>query len=276
MKTPRLYLGYLAPLASLASMYPVTGFLLLLLAAVASYKLRAFPTSLVVAVATCGVLDLLVARFFLKRKGFRFPSSGLISGTIIGSIAPMNAPIVAVMVAAAVAIASKYVIRLKGHHIFNPATLGLLVSLWLFGLSEVWWAASPIVWVAGFAVPLTLLLIVANYQAGKLSISLPFLVATAILYAATQFIAVPFTAAGLLTFFGSLPFYFAFIMLSEPKTSPNAPREQLIFGISVAVLVFALEYAHAKYPFFIALLAANLAYSLYRSRIFSKERQGRE
>ena len=251
----------------LKSMYIVTVVLLLLLAAVASYKLRTFPGSLLIAILACSVLDLLIARFFLKRKGSKFPYSGFISGTIIGSIAPMNAPATAILVAAAIAIASKYVIRLKGRHIFNPATLGLLVSLWLFGLGDVWWAAASIVWVAGFAVPLTLLLIVANYQAGKLRASIPFLVATVILYAATQFISVPFTATatGLLTFFSSLPFYFAFIMLSEPKTSPNAPREQLIFGISVAVLVFALEYVHVKYPFFIALLAANLAYSLYRS-----------
>ncbi|MBI2580684.1 RnfABCDGE type electron transport complex subunit D [Candidatus Woesearchaeota archaeon] len=249
----------------LGSMYSVTIALLLLLAAVASYRQGAFPGSLLIAILACSILDLLVARFFLKRKEFRFPYSGFISGTIIGSIAPTNAPAAAILVAAAVAIASKYVIKLKGRHIFNPATLGLLVSLWRFSLGDVWWAASPIVWVAGFAFPLTLLLIVANYKAGKLMASIPFLAATVVLYAATQFVTVPFTATGLLTFFSSLPFYFAFIMLSEPKTSPNAHREQLIFGISVAVLVFALEHAHVKYPFFTALLAGNLAYSLYRS-----------
>ncbi len=249
----------------LKSMYVVTVVLLLLLAAVASYKQGTFPGSLLIAIFACCILDLLAARLFLKRKGFRFPSSGFISGAIIGSIAPMNAPAAAILVASAIAIASKYAIRLNGRHIFNPATLGLLVSLWLFRLGDVWWAASSIVWVAGFAVPLTLLLIVANYQAGKLRVSIPFLAATAILYAATQFVTVPFTAAGLFIFFSSLPFYFAFIMLSEPKTSPNAPREQLIFGVSVAVLVFALEHAHVKYAFFIALLAGNLAYAAYRS-----------
>ncbi len=255
MKALRSYLG---------SMYPVTGSLLLLLAAVASYNLRAFPASLVAAIAACALFDLAIKKLFL-RKEIRFPSSAVISGIIIGSIAPLNAPLLVIFIAAAVAMASKYLIRIRGRHVFNPAVLGLLAALSLFRLGDVWWGASFIVWVAGFAVPLTLLLIVANYQAGKLRASIPFLVATAILYTATQFITVPFTAAGLFTFFSSLPFYFAFIMLSEPKTSPNASREQLIFGISVAVLVFALEQAHVKYPFFIALLAANLAYSLYRS-----------
>lgn len=245
------------------SMYAVTGALLLLLAAVASYNLKVFPTSLLIAIAACSLLDVAVKVAFLK-KPITFPSSAVISGIIIGSIAPLNAPVAAILVAAAVAIASKHLVKLKGRHIFNPATLGLLVSLWLFGLGDVWWAAAG--WgIAGFTFPAMALLIIASWKAGKLSASIPFLAATAILYAATQFITVPFTAAGLLTFFSSLPFYFAFIMLSEPKTSPNAPREQLIFGISVAVLVFAFEYAHVKYPFFSALLAGNLAYSLYRS-----------
>lgn len=252
-----------------SSMYPVTGFLLLLLAAVASYNLRAFPASLVAAIAACALLDLAIKKLFL-RKELKFPSSAVISGIIIGSIAPLNAPVIAILAASAVAVASKYVLRINKRHIFNPATLGILVSLFLFGLGDVWWAAAGIN-VLGFAVPLALILIIASYKAGKLSASIPFLVATAILYAATQFVSVPFTAAGLLTFFTSLPFYFAFIMLSEPKTSPNNSREQVAFGVAVALLVFALDFSHVKYSFFIALLAGNLGYALYRSGLFSQK-----
>lgn len=246
-----------------ASMYPVTGFLLLLLAAVASYNLRAFPASLVAAIAACALLDSAIKKLFI-RKELKFPSSAVISGIIIGSIAPLNAPVTAILAASAVAIASKYVLRINKRHIFNPATLGLLVSLFLFGLGDVWWAASGFSF-AGFAVPVTFLLIIASYKAGKLKVALPFLLVTAVLYAATQFVKVPFTATGLLAFATSLPFYFAFIMLSEPKTSPYAPREQVVFGAAVALLVFLLDSSHVKYPFFIALLAGNLGYALYRS-----------
>lgn len=245
------------------SMYPVTGALLLLLAAFASYNLKVFPTNLLIALAACSLLDAAVKIAFLK-KPLAFPSSAVISGTIIGSIAPLNAPLAAILAAAAVAVASKYVLRINKRHIFNPATLGLLVSLFLFGLGDVWWAASGFSF-AGFAVPVAFLMVIASYMAGKLKVSIPFLVVTAVLYAATQFVSVPLTAAGLLSFFTSMPFYFAFIMLSEPKTSPYAPREQVGFGVAVALLVFLLESSHVKYPFFIALLTGNLVYALYRS-----------
>lgn len=252
----------------IASMYPVTGFLLLLQAAVASYNLRAFPASLVAAIASCVLLDLAIRKLFLKRE-LKFPSSAVITGIIIGSIAPFNAPFQAIFLASAVAVVSKYLLRIKGRHVFNPATLGLLVALSLFRLGDVWWAASGFNF-AGFAVPVTFLLVIVCYRAGKLKVAIPFLLATALLYAATEFVKVPFTAIGLLTFASTMPYYFAFIMVSEPKTSPNMPKEQIAFGVAAAILVFALGYSHVKYPFFIALLTGNLAYSAYRNRALFK------
>ena len=266
MKGMRSYLG---------SMYPVTGFLLLLLAAVASYNLKVFPTSLLVAIAACSLLDAAANKLFLK-KGLKFPSSAVISGIIIGSIAPLNAPLQVIFLASAVAVASKYLIRIKGHHIFNPATLGLLVSLWLFGLGDQWWAAAGSLNFLGFAIPLTLVLIIASYKADKLKVAIPFLLVTGVLYAATQFVGVPLTASGLLAFVSSMPYYFAFIMLSEPKTSPYAPRQQVVFGIAVAVAYFLLDFGHVRFPFFIALLAGNLAYSLHRSGFLQKNLQKKQ
>ncbi len=252
------------------SMYVVAIVLLLLLAAVASYNLRTFPANLAIAVAACSVLDVLIAKFILKRE-FRFPYSGFISGTIIGSIAPLNASAVAILVAAGVAIGSKYVIRIKGRHLFNPATLGLLVSLLLFSIGDQWWAASAGFHISGYVIPLTLLLVVPNYLAGKLRVSVPFLVLTAVLFLASGAVNAQLSAAGLLTLVSTLPFYFAFIMLSEPKTSPGKPKGQAVFGIVVAVLYFALDLRHSVFPYFFALLAGNLAFALFRSGIFKKK-----
>ncbi len=254
------------------SMYVVTSVLLLLLAAVASYNLRVFPANLLAAIVACSLLDAAANRIFLKKEA-RFPASAVITGIIIGSIAPLNAPLAAIFVAAVVAIASKYVLRINKRHIFNPATLGLLVSLFAFRLGDMWWAAAAGISVLGFAVPLTLALIVANYKAGKLKVAVPFLLATALLYAATGFVRVPLTASGILTFASTMPYYFAFIMLSEPKTSPNAPKEQVIFGMAVAAVYFLLDFSHVRFPFFIALLAGNLAYSLHRSGFFTQKKQ---
>ena len=257
------------------SMYFWAIVLLLLCAVASSFAIKAFPTNLIIAIAACSLLDFAIKGLLLK-KGFKFSASAAISGIIIGSIAPSTASVAAIFVAAAVAIASKYLIRLKGRHIFNPATLGLLVSLSLFKLGDEWWAASALFSFAGFAVPVTLLLVIANYKADKLKVSIPFLAVTAGLYAATQLFKNPLTASVLFSLFTSLPFYFAFIMLSEPKTSPNKPREQIAFGVAVAIVVFLLDSRNIAYSFFIALLAGNLAYALYRSygsSFFSKKKQ---
>lgn len=256
----------------LRSMYFWAVTLLLLCAAVSSYALRVFPANLLAAIAACLLLDETIKGLLLK-KGFKFSASAAITGIIIGSVAPLNAPVAAILAASAVAIISKYVIRIKGMHIFNPATLGLLVSLFAFRLGDMWWAAAAGISVLGFAVPLTLTLIVANYKADKLKVAILFLLATALLYAATGFVRVPFTASGILTFAGTMPYYFAFIMLSEPKTSPYEPGQQVIFGMAVAVVYFLLDFSHARFPFFIALLAGNLAYSLHRSGFFTQKKQ---
>ena len=246
------------------SMYVLAIFLLLLVAIAASFTLKIFPMALFVAIAACSLLDVFVAVLFLRRA-LRFPYSAFISGIIIGSIAPFDAPVPAILVASAVAILSKHIIRIKGRHIFNPAALGLIVSLYLFNLGEQWWAAIGFA-VLGVTLPITLILIAANYKAEKLKVSIPFLFVTAFLYLSTGFVSLSsVNPTGVLAFVNSLPFYFAFIMLSEPKTSPYKPQEQIIFGFSLAFLYFALDFNRVRFPFFIALLAGNLAYSAYRN-----------
>lgn len=245
------------------SMYYVTIALLLLLAAVASIG-RGFPVNLVIAAATVAVLDVAIKKVMLKRKPV-MPLSAIISGLIIGSIAPFSASPLVVIVASAVAMLSKFFIRLKGTHIFNPATLGLLVSLALFAKGDEWWAAIASVNVLGYSLLLMPILVIASYKALKLSTAVPFLAAIAILFHLTG-IAPLNSLSGLLPFLESLPYYFAFIMVSEPRTSPYARNEQIAFGTGVAVLSAILFLYTSFYPVFVALLLGNLAYALYRRR----------
>ncbi|MBI2145449.1 RnfABCDGE type electron transport complex subunit D [Candidatus Woesearchaeota archaeon] len=242
----------------LNNMYASAIFALLVCAAASAYVIGVFPVGLAAAVIACAGFD--VAAKLLRKKVFAFPASAVITGIIIGSIAPIDAPLAGVIFASAVAIASKHLVKLKGRHIFNPATVGLLASLLIFKLGDVWWAAS------GFNIlglPLTLILIIPNFRARKLYVSLPFLAATGLLYAASGL--ANLATSSIVPFVASLPFYFAFIMLSEPKTSPYAPVEQVVFGLVAAVAVFALDsILHVRYSFLVTLLALNLAFAAYR------------
>ncbi len=246
----------------LNSMYVWTIVLLLFLAAAASITLKIFSWNLIIAIFVCSVFDILIKKFFLK-KALSFPFSAFITGTIIGSIITFNAPLFAVLTACVFAIASKNLVRLKFGHIFNPATLGLLVALAFFNLGDEWWAAIGFNFL-GLIIPISVILILANYKAMKLRVSIPFLIVVAALYYITDFVKIT-SPIGILSFVNVLPFYFAFIMLSEPKTSPYKTNEQIVFGISLAILYFSLDFFGIKFPFFIALLIGNLAYALYRN-----------
>ena len=250
----------------LNSMYMLAAVLLLLVAASVSYARRVFPTNLVVAITVAVIADSLLKKFYLKKE-LKFPYSAIISGTIIGSIAPFNTSVVVIIIAALAAMISKFFIRLKGKHVFNPATFGLLVSLLIFGFGDEWWAATSFPF-AGIALTLTPLLIIANWKADKLPVAIPFLLLTVMLnhFSGTF----PFSLENAYNFFISLPFYFAFIMVSEPKTSPFEKKEQIVFGIFVAALTFVLGFYGVRYYFLLALLTGNFLYSIYRN-YFSPE-----
>jgi Na+-translocating ferredoxin:NAD+ oxidoreductase RnfD subunit len=236
--------------------------LLVFITAVAIYNKQNPTWNLLISVTTACLLDIFVKKVFLKRE-IRFPASAFITGGIIGGIAPYGSPVLLLVLAAGAAIASKFLIRLKGHHIFNPATFGLVVGLAIFGLGDQWWIAESVN-VLGYAIVLTPLLIIPNYKARRYLVSLPFLAVTGILMLATGYVNVTGTASaiGLLL---SLPYFLAFIMVSEPRTSPSRTNEQIVYGSGVAVLTFIFVWYGMIYALLVPLLIGNIGYALYRS-----------
>lgn len=255
------------------SMYYVTIVVLLIVAIVESSG-HGFPVNLLVAVLTTSVLDVAIKRLWLK-EAFRMPLSAIITGLIVGTVS-VNAPVMGTFAGAVLAILSKFFIRLKDRHIFNPAVFGVVVSQLLspaahgpttHGLSQAVENFGP----GGFAVSLWLapLLLYASFRANKLWISLPFLVATALLYPLTGLVKLnSLNIADIASFLEAMPYYFSFIIASEPKTTPYGIKEQAVFGVGIAVmsilplLIFGF-YSHVVT--LVTLLAANLIYAVYRT-----------
>lgn len=255
-------------------MYYMAIFVLSIVAVVESFD-RGFPVNAVVAVFTTSVLDIGLKKFWLKRP-FTMPLSAIITGLIIGTVS-VNAPILGTFIAAILAILSKFIIRWKSSHIFNPAVSGVVTVQLLnpaahgggsmaHGVSQVVQGFGP----GGFAVTLWLvpLLLFANWQANKLWVAIPFLMVSAVLYQFTGLTTLnSLNLQDTFKFLEPLPYYFAFIIVSEPKTSPWAKNEQIIFGVGIAVLsvlpliVFGF-YSHVIS--LVALLLGNLTYSAYR------------
>ena len=157
----------------------------------------------------------------------------LISGPVSIFSDPRKAAIFAL--AGLVAIASKYLIAIRKQHIFNPAAFGIFISDIVFGLYSSWWVGNiwllPIVAVGG-----VLLLRKINrfrFVASFFAAFVVFLMALSIIQGlpfsmALQNVAYVFLHTELL--------FFAFIMLTEPITSPKRFSMQLVYNVAVAFL----------------------------------------
>lgn len=256
-----------------SSMHYVTIAALLLVVLVQGVE-RGFSLNLPAAVVTASLLDVAAKTFWLKKTP-EMPLSAIITGLIIGTVS-FSAPLLGVLVASVLAIGSKFFIRLNGAHVFNPAVFGVVAAKVLDPSTHsavanaVGHAASAAdgFGPGGFAVSLVLVpfLYFANYRATKLWTSILHLITAAILFLLTGLAGF---GQGILLFLEALPWYFAFIIVSEPKTSPYSRNGQLAFGVGTAVLsvlpAFAGFYSHLGA--LATLLVANVAYAVYKHMI---------
>ena len=141
--------------------------------------------------------------------------------------------------AAAISIASKYIIRINGKHIFNPSALGIVAVLFL--TDKAW--ISPGQWGSGIVILFAVLslgfIVVTRVQ--KLDVSLAFLGTFGLLLFARQVIYLGWP----LDFFiqsistGSL-LLFSFFMITDPKTTPNHTFARIAWSMTVAAVAFYL------------------------------------
>ncbi len=248
-------------LKDLNTMYVWTIILLTLLAFIGSLYKNMIPAGLITAVASSSIFDLL-AKIILKKR-IRVPYSALITGLIIGSVAQFNSQLYVIVLASALAIGSKYAMRLKKSHIFNPAAFGLFISLFLFSYGDEWWITESLN-VYGLSIILTPILIIASYKALKLPTSLSFLFTVSILFTLVGLYPLSFSGAFFIGLFYSLPYYLAFIMVSEPKTSPYPIRQQICFGFLTGFLFIIFIAYSIPYPLLTPLLISNAIFSIYK------------
>jgi enediyne biosynthesis protein E5 len=157
--------------------------------------------------------------------------SALISGLSLCLLLRTNQTELAVL-AAVIAIVSKFAIRFRGKHIFNPTNGGLVAVLLM--TSQVW--VSPGQW--GSAAFFALLMacaggIVVN-RAARADVTCAFIVFYSALVVGRSIylgepLAIPFhrLESGALLLF-------AFFMISDPKTTPNSRAGRVLFAGLVA------------------------------------------
>ena len=156
------------------------------------------------------------------------------------------------------AIASKYLLTISRRHIFNPAAFGAVIAGLLFHQYASWWVGTTAL------VPLVLAggLLIMRKMKRFWMISIFFLVYGAFLH--QHFDGAPPIHTVWLAMSGTAILFFAFVMLTEPLTSPDRLRNYLFYVALVATLysVNRLRVSPEE-----ALLIGNaLAYALERGK----------
>ena len=194
------------------------------------------PGALLASLATIGVLTIAGGLVFamIFRTSAHLESSVITALLLFFILQPTTDPttLAQIGVAAIFASASKYLLAVRGRHIFNPAAVGAVwLAVFHFYLAY-WWIGSPVL--LPFTAVLALLVL---YRTKRVPLAAVFVViAAAILLSRNLSSGSDFGTALKFTF-GQTPLvFFAGFMLSEPLTLPPVRWQQLTVAAVVAVL----------------------------------------
>jgi Na+-translocating ferredoxin:NAD+ oxidoreductase RnfD subunit len=230
---------------------------ILIVMAAPSQNVRAVTAGLASATIAAGLVDALILR--VKNKDWEYPSGAVLTAAIVVMVLRSQEPWYVATVTSLIAILSKYVFRLRGANVFNPAALAMVGSYYLFHAGQSWWGAETDVNVMAKLVLIGTGLFITN-RVNKMPLVLTFLGAYFALFTATAFVGDPLPVAEIFrTPDLEAVLYFAFLILTDPPTSPTQYRDQVVCGLMVALVSYAcFELAGVVYYLLAGVLAGNV------------------
>jgi Na+-translocating ferredoxin:NAD+ oxidoreductase RnfD subunit len=224
------------------------------------------------AVLAAGVIDAVILR--IRTRAWDFPSGAVLTAMIVTMVLRAEEPWYVPALVSVVAIVSKYVFRTRTANVFNPAALAIVLTFRVFDTGQSWWGALPEV--APLAqVPLLGAGVFISDRINKLPLVVAFLGAYFSLFTLTAFVGAPrWVAEVFRTPDVQAVLFFAFFILTDPPTSPVAHRDQIVCGLIVAVVSYAVfEWIGAVYYLLAGVLVGNLWEAWRRT---SRRQQRRE
>jgi Na+-translocating ferredoxin:NAD+ oxidoreductase RnfD subunit len=169
---------------------------------------------------------------YFTTKSFQITESSIITGMIIGYVLSSDEAWWKLALTALVAISSKYLIVFKKKHIFNPAAFGIFLSTLILGAFTQW--KGTYMWYV--LVPFGLYF---AQRIKKMEIIIGYAIISFTLFGTQAF----FQKVSSINIFGYFSYFYIFIMVIEPKTTPFKPIAKYLFGAGTAALVFAFTEA---------------------------------
>ncbi len=220
------------------------------------------PYQAIAAFGTCILLD--SALLFFYKRVFLFPLSGILSSSGIFLLGD-SAYIWPYVLIASLAILSKHFLTINGRHIFNPNNFGLVVASLLFPdivtITAGRWGGSPLVMIA-----LAIMGSILAYRVRKV----PLITTFVLTFIIGAIIRSAITGASLPIVFGPMTGaafqLFIFYHITDPLTSPQEKKHQIIFGLILGIVDCYLRYSMNKFAPFLALFIITGFYSFFKAK----------
>jgi Na+-translocating ferredoxin:NAD+ oxidoreductase RnfD subunit len=221
---------------------------------------------LAAAIAAAMVVDAPLLRWRTGR--WEFPSGAMLTGWIVALVLSPHEAWWLATVTSVLGVLSKYAFRYRTANIFNPAALAMVVTFYIFDTGTSWWGALPEI------SPWALIALLATgvfitMRVNKMPMALAFLGMYFALFTTMAYVTDPsrvteiFIAPDL-----HAALFFAFIILTDPPTSPTKYADQIICSVIVAVISWIVFEGLGAAHFLLAgVLAGNLWEWARRARV---------
>lgn len=229
---------------------------LILLAGHLSFGILESYTTVILAIAASIIADLVLGRlFFGKWKNL---ASAYISGISV-SILIRSMFYWPYILTAMISITSKYVLRYKGKHIWNPSNFGISWMLFtapfsVAGLSIQWgnniWPML-VIWVLGTVIV---------YRAKKFHVTFTYVISFIFFAFVRSYLTGDAFLAEVAPLTGPMYQLFIFFMITDPPTGVRSKKGQILVAFLIALVEFVLRMNQFIYaPFYALFLVGPLA-----------------
>jgi enediyne biosynthesis protein E5 len=216
---------------------------LILLAGQFSYGILESYERTLLAIFTAIATELILGRIFLGK--WLNVASAYITGISVGILvrSPAFWPFA---VAAALAITSKYVLRYRGRHLWNPSNFGISVLLFLLPVSvsmlSIQWgnnmASMAVIWVLGSII---------IWRLHRFHISATYVISFLVLAVIRSWIIHEPWLSEISPITGPEYQLFIFFMITDPKTTVRSKKGQCIVAFLVALLEMFFRFDQSIY-----------------------------
>lgn len=182
------------------------------------------------------------------------PSAGVVTALIIFLLFDNISPFYLTIIPLTLSVVQKQFLRLGGQHIFNPAVFGLYIAS-LVGYPTFWWGVSwgwlPLIITILGGIRITMFTLRQHF------IIIPYILASVAIY--VFFLgAIPTLSSLASAFLAGSFWFFSFVMLPEPITSPHKNKSRVIYSLFVALLPLVLLNRLPGDTILLSLLLGNL------------------